>query len=256
MYEIFSKYTERYSAKSFDNITFTDQNKQKTRDEYILYTHNDEYSTKIYNTAYNINGDVGYMCPNCYTVSHIKTQVDNNASIIFDNVSDDDITDIESSNIKLSVHYDVTMKCPVCKYIKPHIRLDNNIADSIGILNIKGYITARSSEGYKSIDGISGPYIRFNFKPYYSSKRISMIESYIESTLPLSWYVDRPSYCMSYTTMSEDTLLRFPVKRMIPVYAPISLEIKADYYNKEEALRDILKWSRSLPDPNNSEENI
>lgn len=249
MDDIFSKYTERYSAKSFNRIEFTDQKKQKSSDEDILYTSMDEYSTKVYDTSYRINGEVGYMCPNCNTIHHIKTQVVNNATIVFDHVTDDDIKEIESSHIKVSVNYDFTMKCPICKYIKPHIRLDNNIADAIGILNIKGYITSKSSEGYKSIDGIVDPYIGFDdLNQHYTINSRTKIENLIECTLPISWYVDRPRYITSYTYRDPKTILGVKKKNFIPPYVFNYFEIKADFYNKEEALRDILKWARSLPD--------
>lgn len=250
--EIFKSYTERYSVKSLIKKELTNDHKQKVRDEDIFYTNDDLYSDKIYNTSYNVDGNVGYMCPNCFNVEHIKTKIDNSAKLIFDHVTDDEITDIEAEKIRLSVDYKIDAKCPVCKYYKSHIKLDDNIADTIGILNIKGYKTSSSCEGRKTVDGIIDPYIGFNtLFTHYSIKTLPKIESYIENTLPLSWYVDRPNYITSYSMINPDMMLQIPHKHFIPPYIIYHFMIKSDYWNKEEALADILKWARSLADITN-----
>ena len=250
MYSIFNKYSESHFVESHNNMKLTPESKSKVNDEDIFFTNNDVYNTKIYDTAYSINSVTGYMCPNCFNIQHIMTNVVNNATVIFNDVTDEDISEIESNNINLSVDYNLKCKCPVCRYNRTHIKLDDNIADTIGILNIKGFYTIASSEGYKSFNGIIHPYITFNYlSSEYSFNAVSKIEKYIEDTLPITWYVDRSNHLMSYCmTYLSSSLVNIKERKFIPSHIPAYFRIKSDYCSKKEALVDILKWARSLPD--------
>ena len=247
---IFSKYTERYDAVSFNNYHITPDKKKSYNDQDIIFDNTNIYSTKTYESGYNIVGDVGYMCPNCFNIEHISTSVKNNADLIFKDKTDDEIDEIESMNIFLNTSYSVNLKCPICKYQMNHIQLDNNIADAIGILNIKGYYTDYCCEGH----GSKGPYISFGkMLTVYPMKTISKIESYLENTLPISWYVsrtkDRGTYTyvpVKYSKMKTETCSM--VREVIPPKYGPSFIIRGDAFNKEECLKDITKLARSLID--------
>lgn len=103
-------------------------------------------------------------------------------------------------------------KCPCCLQENLYaIEIDPNISNAISILNKKGYYTKYCCEGHSRKES---SYI------YFKDKDIML--NYID-TLPLSWYID-------YSKLKYDN--RFV--------------IRADGWNRYEALYEISEWAMSL----------
>lgn len=121
---------------------------------------------------------------------------------------------VHSDTVHVSTIVDIRYtisKCPICaKERIDGIEIDPNIADAISILNQKGYYTKACCDGHSKKDE---PYIYFKDKDIFDAL----------NTLPLSWYVDYKSL------MHHDALV-----------------IRADGYNKENALIEILIWAMEL----------
>ena len=116
------------------------------------------------------SGTIAYMCPHCYNIIYMNGKT---------------YSSISSSNIDdFYLNINLTFMCPFCENRVAGIELDPNIADDIGILNKKGYITKYCCEGHISDHQyISAPYIYFN-----------NTHDDIAKNLPKTWYVDNDGY--------------------------------------------------------------
>ena len=152
-------------------------------------------------------GTLALMCPRCYHIE--KYNVIANGKIA--------ISPINSTNVQVSPfirisHYN-DGPCPECGNDNYDlIEIDPNIADTISILNRKGFHTAFCCEGH-------GDYGTMGYI-YFVRKYI--MEKYI-GTLPPTWYVDL------------DDIRR---EHFI---------IRSESSNYVEAMLDIYEWAKSLP---------
>lgn len=111
--------------------------------------------------------------------------------------------------------------CCKCQWITPHAVVDQNIAESIRLLNKKGFRTIFSCEGHGTTDG----YIMFESRP---------ISEYLH-TLPLTWFVWKHDYSYyTYGLDGKDTPKKVTIIRSNP----------CDYY---QAMFDLQEWVEQLP---------
>lgn len=148
-------------------------------------------------------GTIAIMCPNCYSNTKHMISVESTVSV----VSNTKCTQVSPCiNPRYIIHECKTCSCEDIVGIE----LDPNIADTISILNKKGYYTNYCCEGHNRMQA---PYI------YFSD--LAILD--VLHTLPLTWYID------------YDELSRY--NRLI---------IRADWWNREEALFEILAWANEL----------
>lgn len=152
-------------------------------------------------------GTLALMCPRCYHIE--KYNVTANGKI--------SISQTNSTNTRvlpfIGISYYNDSACPECGNDNHDlIEIDPNIADTISILNRKGFHTAFCCEGHGDNDTLA--YI------YFVRKYI--MEKYI-GTLPLTWYVDLDDIRRGHFI------------------------IRSESSNYVEAMLDIYEWAKSLP---------
>lgn len=163
---------------------------------------------EYYTYAHTCDGNMSIMCPYCYNLSNIRISSFNKYSISHNPMAQITMCIEPFVNIK---------RCMYCNATNFNgIVLDPNISKTISILNQKGYDTEHCCEGHDddALYGDTDPYIHF-------SNNRDIIDHL--HTLPLSWYID------------YDVLKKFNM-----------CIIRADGYNKLEALFDILKWANEI----------
>lgn len=143
------------------------------------------------------SGTIAYMCPYCYDIIYINGSYNLNFKFHRDNIYP-----------KLTITY----RCKVCNNIVEGIELDPNIAETISILNKKGYYTKYCCEGhYENKKPNSTPYIYFDrFSPN-------------EDSLPNGWYIDK-DFKNNHT-----------------------IRAKLEKHSKKQILKDIYNWACNLP---------
>ena len=110
-------------------------------------------------TAVKMHGDLALMCPACHDITYIH-------NFYYENI-------IKSSQccdkITIPDQLPIQINCDKCDYNGFAIAIDPNIADTISILNKKGYITKECCEGhgenlfYSCTNVDSKPYVLFHY---------------------------------------------------------------------------------------------
>lgn len=122
-----------------------------------LYTTN-----KINNgidTIVKMHGDLALMCPACYDITHIH-------DFYYENIIRSEYC---GTKIAILDQLPILVDCDKCGYNELAIALDPNIAETISILNKKGYITKECCEGhdenlfYSCTNVDSKPYVLFHY---------------------------------------------------------------------------------------------
>lgn len=155
-------------------------------------------------------GTIGLMCPHCFHVVYATINLSCYVSIT-------------SKRGHIDVLQNTVYETDICescgKYAKL-IELDPNIAETISLLNKKGYLTKFCCEGHNEQRDDNG-YVYFEDRS---------IEDYLY-TLPISWYIDLEDI--------RNLWYEFNPNR--------GYVIRCDSFNKAEAIYDINQWAKTLP---------
>lgn len=156
--------------------------------------------------ASNLQGTLALMCPKCYDLTYID--IEYNIKIK---------SKIYGHNISISRDPKIQMTCKNCHWYDDAILLDPNIAETISLLNKKGYTTEYCCEGH---NGVKYNYDNEDYE--VDTGYISFYENIdIDAdSLPESWY------------LADGT--------DIPV-----IRSKKEYL--DTYLDDIHEWAKSLP---------
>lgn len=155
-------------------------------------------------------GTIGLMCPHCFHVFYATINLTCYVSVI----TERGLIDVLQNTV-----YETDI-CESCGKYAKLIELDPNIAETISLLNKKGYLTKFCCEGHNERRRDNG-YIYFKDRS---------IEDYLH-TLPISWYIDL-----------ED------IRKLWYEFNPNrGYVIRCDSFNKAEALYDINQWAKTLP---------
>lgn len=161
-------------------------------------------------------GVVGLMCQNCNNVIYRRLYVTIKSSIEDDKEhSNDNLKDNQYiyANLPFSIKKSICENCK-CKDVNM-IQLDPNIAETISVLNKKGYSTKFCCEGH----GYGGAYVYFN-----NDEIMKKMFDTIFNTLPSSWYLD---------------LNNFKESKII---------IRSDENEYPNNILELNEWADSLPD--------
>lgn len=170
-----------------------------------LYTTN-----KINNgidTIVKMHGDLALMCPACYDITHIH-------DFYYENIIRSEYC---GTKIAILDQLPIRVDCDKCDYNGFAIALDPNIAETISILNKKGYITKECCEGhdenlfYSCTNVDSKPYVLFHYG-------ISI------NDVPKFWKLK----------ITKDGFFKLVVK-------------KSKRHYKNEYLESLDDWARNLP---------
>lgn len=157
----------------------------------------------------NMNGTLALMCSNCYGLTYID--IEYNIKIK---------SKLYGHNVSISRDPKISITCKNCHWYGDAILLDPNIAETISILNKKGYKTKYCCEGH------SGEKYQYDGKDYYVDTGYIKFEKGIcidPDSLPESWYL-----------VLNDMIIKSKKDHSITY------------------LNDIYEWAKSLPEYKNN----
>ena len=156
-------------------------------------------------------GTIGFMCPHCFHVFYATINFSCYVSI----TSKKGFIEVLQNTA-----YE-TDECESCGKYTNLIEVDPNIAETISLLNKKGYLTKFCCEGHNERRIKDDGYI------YFEDRSIG---NHLH-TLPISWYMD--------LSLIKNCILEGNSK--------MGYIIRCDSFNKAEAIYDINQWAKSLP---------
>lgn len=183
------------------------ENYKRDMDDLIHAHHTREKGNDNSMTVHSY-GTLALMCPHCYSISKHHITIDGRVSITVDHTIKHNILPW------MYCSYMDERECMQCgEYANKLIELDPNIADTISILNRKGFYTKFCCEGHGD-DTQNCPYIYFQNK--------YLMDCYAH-TIPITWYVD-------ISDIRNGNFI-----------------IRSESANYEECLLDIYEWAKGLP---------
>lgn len=200
------------------------------------FKYNEPIERKMYNFgnykhSYQ-EGEIVLMCPHCLHMETISVTIDNK-------VGRHNINDFYTET---KYHGD----CPNCKEFTEFECMDVNIAETIKILNSKGYYTAFSCEGHieedviTCLDTFSDPYIYFYF--WKDSEILK------EHPLPETWKLDDNDIKAERFSIHDNITDSIPEELWNDGNENKFILWLCDNWDKEKRLKDIYDWAVSLPD--------
>ena len=150
-------------------------------------------------------GTMALMCPKCYHIEKYKLEINGKISISRNDQNPIDVLP------NLCPIYANENDCPDCKSDYRRIEVDPNIANTISILNKKGFYTVYCCEGHDK----DPAYIYFRHK--------HVMELYAH-TIPITWFID-------FDDLRHGKFI-----------------IRSESANYVEGMLDIYEWAKTLPD--------
>ena len=183
--------------------------------ENTSFLSSDKYGKKVYMNDYNMYGTFAFMCPNCFDVIYRKIYGMGEICTVLEDPDDQIKSEEDVINEYSLIDVYPIMDCDQCDSHENRVMIDPNIAESIRILNLKGFRTKFCCESHCYGSGISDAYVFFeDFK---------LMNIVLDVDLPFGWYID------------------------LEAYRRKQFVIRADYNDEKDYLFELLEFAESLP---------